>query len=120
MVGECCKRWIRGHHHTFYRHVGSDDVGLPVATLDYGNSPAYVQPAWRITARKHIPEVVAELLKPAEPSCFLQDTTLHDSLECSTPATPRLVRLILEMMECGRLGGRKGRPLRFPGRMLEV
>ncbi|MDB6111158.1 MAG: hypothetical protein JWR69_2908 [Pedosphaera sp.] len=94
-------------------------LGLPVAALDYSNSPAYVQPAWIITARKHIPEVVAELLKPAEPKLLFQDTTLHDSLECFTPATPRMVRLILEMIECGRQAKEEGRPLRFPGRILE-
>jgi ubiquinone/menaquinone biosynthesis C-methylase UbiE/glycosyltransferase involved in cell wall biosynthesis len=94
-------------------------LGLPVATLDYGNAPAYVQSAWRITARKHIPEVVAELLKPPEPKMLFQDTTLHDCLECLTPATPRLVQVILQMMECGRQARERGEPLRFPRRILQ-
>src|SRR5207253_1483249 len=37
-------------------------LGLPVALLDYTNVPHYVPAAWRITAARHIPEVLSELM----------------------------------------------------------
>ncbi|MDB6023365.1 MAG: hypothetical protein JWQ04_3222, partial [Pedosphaera sp.] len=94
-------------------------LGLPVATLDYTNSPAYVQPAWTITARAHLPGVLAELMCPSEAKMLFQDTMLHDALECATPAAPRLVQLILKMMECGHAARETGKLLIFPQRIME-
>jgi glycosyltransferase involved in cell wall biosynthesis len=94
-------------------------LGLPVAVLDYTNSPPYVEPAWRITARTHIPAVIGELMHPSEPKMLFQETTLHDALECATPATPRLLRLIQEMMNCVIAARQAGRPITFPDRILE-
>ncbi len=94
-------------------------LGLPVAILDYTNSPLYVAPAWHITARDHIPEVLRELSNPSAAKMLFQETTLHDCLECSTPATPRLIRVLLGMMECGRRAEETGNPLSFPARLLE-
>jgi ubiquinone/menaquinone biosynthesis C-methylase UbiE/glycosyltransferase involved in cell wall biosynthesis len=95
-------------------------LGLPVAVLDYGNSPQYVQAAWRITAQEQIPEVMAELMNPPEPKMLFQETTLHDSLECSTPATPRLLSVITEMMQRGREAKEQGRPVQIPFRILDL
>ena len=94
-------------------------LGLPVAVLDYGNSPLYVQPAWRISAKAQLSEVLMELLHPPEPKMLFQDTTLHDALECATPAAPRLVATILEMMKCGHRARETGERLQFPRRILK-
>lgn len=95
-------------------------LGLPVAVLDYGNTPHYVQPAWRITAWEHMPEVLAELLNPTPAKMLFQETTLHDALECSTPATPRLIEVIGKMMQEAREAKQQGRAVRFPQRILKA
>ena len=87
--------------------------GLPVAILDYCNTPQYISTAWRITAREHIPATLIELISPAEPKLLFQETVLHDSLECDTPAAPRLLRLITGMVEQGLLARAARRPLEF-------
>lgn len=94
--------------------------GLPVAALDYCNTPHYVQPAWRITASEHITPTLAELVSPPAPKLLFQDTTLHDALECTTPATPRLRRLAEQMLRCGQDARREGRRLALPDRMIAV
>src|SRR5262245_34193200 len=65
--------------------------GVPVALLDYHNRPHYVPAAWRITAGDQLDEVLPELLSPSPARLLYQDSLLHDSLECHTPATPRLI-----------------------------
>ena len=92
--------------------------GVPVALLDYTNSPDYVPAAWRITAPNHLDMVLPELLRPSDARLLYQDTVLHDALECRTPATPRLVRLAAEMIRISRERREKGIPLSFPPRML--
>jgi len=84
-------------------------LGLPVAALDYTNVPAYVQPAWRIGAAAHIAPTIAELVNPPAPKMLFQETTLHDALECATPAAPRLLRLAARMIESGREARAAGR-----------
>ncbi|HWY77341.1 MAG TPA: methyltransferase domain-containing protein, partial [Verrucomicrobiae bacterium] len=93
-------------------------LGLPVAVLDYTNSPLYVSPAWHITAREHIADVMMELPNPPEAKMLFQETTLHDCLECSTPATPRLVGLLLAMMEFAGCAEESGKALSFPAKLL--
>jgi hypothetical protein len=94
-------------------------LGLPVAVLDYCNCPHYVQPAWRITAPEHIGAVLAELVDPPPPKMLWQDAVLHDSLECATPAAPRLRRLATDMMAAGRKAREEGRTVQFPHRMIK-
>lgn len=95
-------------------------LGLPVAVLDYGNAPHYVQPAWRITAREQMPEVLAELRNPSAAKMLFQETTLHDALECSTPATPRLIEVIGKMLQEAREAREQGRAVRFPEHILKA
>lgn len=95
-------------------------LGLPVAVLDYTNSPLYVQPAWRIAAAEHIRPVLADLVHPPAARMLLQDTTLHDALECATPAAPRMQELARRMIAAGREARRSGQPLRLPARILEA
>jgi tetratricopeptide (TPR) repeat protein/SAM-dependent methyltransferase len=95
-------------------------LGLPVAVLDYCNAPHYVQPAWRITAAEQILTVVSELMAPPAPKRLFQDATLHDTLECTSPAAPRLWRLAEAMIRRGRHARANGLPLTFPARLLPV
>lgn len=93
-------------------------LGLPVAVLDYDNSPAYVQPAWRVSAPEHLPTVIEELVNPPAPKLLFQDLTLHDALECATPATPRLLQLISEMVRHSEDARDRGEAPRFPAQIL--
>jgi len=86
-------------------------LGLPVAVLDYCNLPHYVQPAWRITVGSQIAPTVTELMAPPPPKVLFQETMLHDSLECATPAAPRMIELAREMMRRGAEARAAGRPL---------
>lgn len=95
-------------------------LGLPVALLDYTNSPLYVQPAWRITAAEHIRPVLAELFAPPAPKQQFQDAVLHDTLECGSPAAPRLMELADRMIRHGVQARARGLPLAFPPRLIPV
>ena len=95
-------------------------LGLPVALLDYTNSPLYVQPAWRITAAEHIRPVLAELFAPAAPKLQFQEAVLHDTLECGSPAAPRVLQLADRMIRHGVHSRARGLPLSFPPRLLPV
>ena len=72
--------------------------GLPVAMLDYTNSPAYITAAWTITASAHIPEVLDGLAAPTRNRLDWQRTLLGDQLACDTPATPRVIALMERLM----------------------
>ncbi|MDB6093960.1 MAG: hypothetical protein JWM32_1522 [Verrucomicrobia bacterium] len=92
-------------------------LGLPVVALDYCNTPHYVQPAWRITASDHIAATLAELVNPPAAKLLFQDATLHDALECTTPAAGRVQDLAREMIRLGQEARRSGGALVFPARM---
>jgi hypothetical protein len=92
--------------------------GVPVALLDYHNCPHYVPAAWTITTREHMPQVLSELVRPPVAKLVWQDTILHDNLECRTPATPRLVQLVEQMVDRCRQCRRDGVAVTFPGRLL--
>ncbi|MBI2689467.1 MAG: hypothetical protein HYX27_24435 [Acidobacteria bacterium] len=72
--------------------------GLPVAVLDYANSPAYVSAAWTITAPAQIGAAIGGLIAPDAPRMEWQRTLLADQLECATPATPRVIALMERMI----------------------
>lgn len=83
-------------------------LGLPVAMLDYTNVPSYVQPSWRVSAAEQIGPTLAELVNPPAPKLLFQDATLHDTLECRTPAAPRMVQLVEKMIASGRAARAEG------------
>jgi hypothetical protein len=91
---------------------------VPVALLDYNNCPHYVPAAWSITAPRHIDQVMPELADPPAAKMLYQETLLHDSLECCTPAVPRMLQLIEEMICIGRHCRASGEPANFPRRIL--
>lgn len=72
--------------------------GLPVAMLDYTNSPQYIRAAWSITAKTHLNDSIHGIL--AAESCRMkwQSTLLADQLECQTEATPRVIALIEKLL----------------------
>ena len=91
---------------------------LPVAVLDYTNSPQFVAAAWSVTCREHLDQVVRELMCPPQTKRLHQRTLLHDHLECQTPATPRMVTLIQEMLRWRSVPTPTDQPPRFPRRIL--
>ncbi|MEW6510869.1 MAG: DUF6716 putative glycosyltransferase [Bacteroidota bacterium] len=93
--------------------------GRPTAVLDYHNCPHYVAAAWRITAASQIGPVVEELRTPPLERMLYQDYCLHDALSCSTPALPRMVRLIEGMIAIRKEWKSGGEAtLRFPHRIV--
>lgn len=92
--------------------------GRPTALLDFHNKPHFVPSAWMINAPKHLNSTLQELADPPEPKMLFQRMVLHDQLECETPATPRLLQLIAEMVEIGQRARAEGKSLEFPARML--
>lgn len=93
-------------------------LGLPVALLDYCNRPHYVPAAWRITAPGHIAETIDGLRAPTTDRLLYQNHTLHDALECATPAAPRMRLLAEKMIEAGRAARAAGVPLSLPSRLI--
>lgn len=94
--------------------------GLPVALLDYHNCPLYVHAAWRISAKEHILPVLQDFKQPPLERMLYQDFCLHDALACRTPALPRLVHLIEEMICIKQVHAACGaEELVFPHRILE-
>ena len=93
--------------------------GLPVALLDYTNSPHYVPAAWRITAPRHIGPAFSGLFERSEARMLYQTFILRDHLESRTPAAPRLATLAERMIQHGRAARRRGETLRLPSRILD-
>ncbi|HEX6965419.1 MAG TPA: hypothetical protein VF166_06440 [Gemmatimonadaceae bacterium] len=77
-------------------------LGRPVAALDYHNVPRFVPTAWTISAREHVPSVIAELRAPSARKLAFQWECLRDCLACDTPAAPRVGALIEYMVEAAR------------------
>ena len=72
--------------------------GLPVALLDYTNSPQDIRAAWSITAKAHLSDAMEGLLA-ADP-CYMrwQYALLADQLECQTESTPRVIALMESLL----------------------
>lgn len=76
-------------------------AGRPVAWLDYHQAPALIGVVWTIQCQSHIASVMHQLLAPPPQKLDLQRTFLLDSLECQTPASDRLIKLVQVMARCG-------------------
>ena len=90
----------------------------PTAVLDYWNSPTYVTPAWSITANAHVDQVLTQLADPPAHRMMFQNFVLHEQLECSSAATPRLIQLIDAMVEAARVAKADDQALKLPARIL--
>jgi len=84
-------------------------LGRPVAALDYHNVPRFVPTAWTISARDHIPQVVAELLNPPAAKMAFQRDCLADCL-CDGIAANRVALLIQKMINNEIPAGANGAP----------
>jgi hypothetical protein len=92
--------------------------GRPTAILDFHNTPHFVPAAWMINAPKHLNTILGELANPPTAKMLFQNYVLHDQLECSSAATPRLLKLISEMVAIGDEARRTKSKLEFPPRIL--
>lgn len=90
----------------------------PTAVLDFHNTPMYVASAWTINAPTHMRQTLLELESPPAPKMLFQDAVLQDSLECRSPAIPRLLTLIEAMLEAGQQARAQGTALVLPYRIL--
>ncbi len=93
-------------------------AGLPVAILDYNNTPQYVPSAWQITAREHISSVISQLQANSEDKMFLQRSIVEDALTTDGKASDRLEQLACQMLQISREQVAAGQSLRFPREML--
>lgn len=93
--------------------------GRPTALLDFHNSPQYVTPAWNISAPHHVSSVMNELASPPAHKIVFQNHILHDQLECSSPAKPRMLKLIDTMVQAGEMARRERTLLKLPHRILD-
>jgi len=83
-------------------------TGVPTALVCFSTWPEVVEPAWRVASVSSIDSVIESLLRPEPARMLFQETSLHTTLEVSTPALPRLMSLVQEM------AGGKGRPWSRP------
>jgi hypothetical protein len=91
---------------------------LPVALLDYHNTPAYVKTAWRIGCRDHIQPIVVELTDPPERKMLFQRTELSDAAYSGTNAADRMAELIVLMQKFAIEHATDPAPITFPADML--
>jgi len=92
--------------------------GRPVATLDYHNTPRFLQTAWNISDRSQIPQTIDGLLQPVATRLLFQQVALADALRCDGPAAPRVAELIRRMTAVARDCRASGRPLLLPRNLL--
>jgi hypothetical protein len=93
--------------------------GHPVAVLDFHNTPQFVPAAWHITCPQQFAPVLEDLQNPPLERMLYQQFCLEDCLSCHSPALPRMIYLIEEMLRIRRehLVSRGGE-LVFPFRIL--
>jgi 2-polyprenyl-3-methyl-5-hydroxy-6-metoxy-1,4-benzoquinol methylase len=94
-------------------------LGLPVALLDYGNEPQYVNCAWQIKAGDQIESIISQLLSPKNEYLDFQDWCLHQAVLCDSPAAPRMREVIFNLVQKRGSGPIEFRPdnpsLHWPG-----
>ena len=93
-------------------------LGLPVAVVDFHNSPQMTPMAWRIAHESDVQEVIKELAAPPAAKMLAQEVLLQDALQLQQPAADRMVTLVDEMVKQGREARQENRPLIFPDRIL--
>lgn len=94
-------------------------MGLPVAVVDFHNSPQMTPLAWTIGHPSQIAPVVNELASPPPAKRFMQNALLHDALQLHQPASDRMKRLVEVMVTEGRQARESSRPIDLPSRILE-
>ena len=66
----------------------------------------------------HLNAVLRELADPPAHKMLFQDSVLHDHLECKTPAKPRLLKLIDQMVAERISAANEHRAIKLPARIL--
>jgi hypothetical protein len=94
-------------------------MGLPVAALDYHNSPSYLPTSWSIRSADQIDPVISELVAPSESKMLFQRMQFSEALYRTTCATDRLEKLVTEMIRISNDQIRGKQPLQFPSQILE-
>ena len=95
-------------------------LDLPVAVLDYTNSPSYVSSVWRISAKSHIAETVQQILNPPESKMVFQRQLLNEALYVETSATDRLHELVVQMLAIASKAAEQDIKPQFPAAMLSM
>ena len=93
-------------------------TGLPVAVVDFHNSPQMTPMAWQIAHESQIGDVILELASPPPGKQFTQDVLLNDGLQFEQPAGPRMIQLISQMIQSGNEARQANRPIELPSRIL--
>ena len=93
-------------------------LDLPVATLDYTNSPTYTRSVWNISGKAHINDTISDLLDPPEAKLVFQRQLLAESLYLESDATDRFCELAERMLMIARQCTEQGRHLEFEPQLL--
>jgi len=92
--------------------------GRPTALLDFHHSPHYVTAAWTITSPHQLDWAMSELASPSKHKMMFQEFVLQDQVENRTPATPRMLSLIDQMIAAGVSARASRKPIELPPRIL--
>lgn len=90
----------------------------PTAVLDFHFSPCYFSTPWMIKTAQQFERTISELNNPPKHKMMFQDFVLKDQLECRTPAKPRMLQLIKDMIAAGVEARKTGSSIHLPARML--
>jgi 2-polyprenyl-3-methyl-5-hydroxy-6-metoxy-1,4-benzoquinol methylase len=93
--------------------------GLPVAAIDYSGQSRVLQTVWSVSADLEIEAVMEQMIEHG-PGMESQRRLLADTVECSSPAAPRLLHLIETMRQAGRRARMSNRPLTLPNRIVQL
>lgn len=94
-------------------------AGVPTAILDYTNSPAYVDAAWKITGASQIGAIVEEMHSPSEARMHFQRYILRDAMQLETNAVERMSNLVSAMLRISKEQINQPNPLQFPISILD-
>jgi len=91
---------------------------LPVAVVDFHNSPQMTPMAWTIKHAAQVADSISELADPPAAKMLAQDVLLQDALQLQEPALERMSRLVDAMVKEGQLARKAGCRLTLPNRIL--
>lgn len=93
--------------------------GVPVAKLDYTNSPSFINTAWNITSRDQIATVLEELQQPSPQKLNFQETVCDWLIDNSFNYSNKLLQLIEKMIFWAERASKTDNTLKFPVNLLE-
>lgn len=93
--------------------------GVPVAKLDYTNSPSFINTAWNIISREQIETVIEELKHPSPQKLNFQESVCDWLIDNSFNYSSKLLQLIEKMIFWAERASKTDNKLKFPGKLLE-